>query len=192
MNYRLIVIVFLYAYGIMMRYVIGTSHSHRFQTKYKTYNLPKVFEGILFLSSIKKPVSFHALFIQICNAICMILLAFDLLDYMTVLKIFLILQFLVLAVLAIETVIWSLRYKGEYVSSDKRIKIDFERDVYSIKIDNKTIDGYLELYYPNNYKFFETEKFLDYKNKLLDYGKYRIEKKDSEYKFIFESLKNEQ
>ena len=107
------------------------------------------------------------------------------LDYVTVLKIYFYILITALFVLFIETLIWHFKYKGEHVSTDARIKIDFDRDIYYLLINGKYIEGYLDMYCKNRYKFFEKSSLIYSKNSVLEQGTYKIKKKDDRLVFEF-------
>ena len=175
----------MYFYGIIFRYSIGTAHCHRFQTLYKTYSFPKFFEIVLFIFCSKCPIAFHSIFTQISNIILILLLLLDVANYFLVLRIFLIIQVILYIILFLETIVFCICFNEEYVSSDKRINMDFQRDRYTIIINNKKYEGYLDLYFPKKYIFYSSEKFFN--NKILDFGTYYIKSTKNSKAFCFTS-----
>ena len=188
MELTIITCAMLYGFGILMRFNIGTSFSHRFQTKYKTYDFPHFLEIILFLSRSKRPIAFHSIAIQTVNIALITLMLTDVLNYMLALKIFIYFAVAVLLAQVVETLFGYFKYRGEHISADKRIKIDFDRDTYQLMFDKKYTDGYLDMYYRNRYKFFENRSLIYRKNAVLEQGTYQIIKDNNH--LVFEFYKN--
>ena len=109
----------------------------------------------------------------------------DVLNYMFALKIFIYFTVFVLLVQVIETLISYFKFKGEHISADGRIKIDFDHDTYQLLYDKKYTDGYLDMYYKSRYKFFENSSLAYRKNAVLEQGIYQITKNNGHLVFEF-------
>ena len=170
-------------FGVLLRFSVGTSKNHRLQTIFKTYSLPVFIEMMLFFIPSKKPISFHSIAIQIINYFLIGLMLLDKLSFIILLKVLLMIIYLFISVLFLETFLKSILFKGVYYSNDKRIKMNFEMDLYSIIINDTEYEGYLDLSFFNKYIFFENKEWFN--NDVLECGEYHIKLNRKEKKFYF-------
>ena len=162
-----------FVFAIIMRYAIGTSHDERMQTRFKILKI-NLFLNLLFLSCSKKPVAIHCILLQIFN------ISFGVINIAYTIPMILQLELycgalflLVFIPLFIETLAIHFLYGGEWVDNDKMFFADFASGHFVFKNEEKSTDGYLNVYFSGDCIFYDESKRECFKGKIK-YGRKQI------------------
>lgn len=181
---KLYILLFLafYFVTVFFRYIIGTSHDERIQTRFKLFQLDnKIIHFILFLSVSRKPIAICSVFSQISNLIFLPISLFFRLPIDTCFIVYFFILGFTILLLFIETTCFYIRFKGEWEDKENHFKANFIDGDYAFLQNGKKKSGYLDRYFNKKCVFF------DEKNRICFSGKYKYISKEK----VFLIMKND-